>query len=92
MDWNLSTLWSSLVTWLGSLVADLHQAAADGIGAALAAVPVPQFIPQMGDFFAALPPDVVFYLQPFQFGIGLQMMLAAWVSGQVIRIIVGIIA
>jgi hypothetical protein len=91
MDWDLSTIWSSLTTWLSSLSDDLKQAAIDGIGYALAQIPVPDFISQMGDFFGEIPPDVMFYLEPLHLGQGLQMMLAAFISGQVIRFIVGVV-
>lgn len=92
MNWDLSTLWDSLKSSLSDLWGDTKQLAADGIGAALGSIPVPPFVSQMGDFFAAIPPDVIFYLQPFQFSVGLQMMMAAWVAGQAVRIVVGILA
>lgn len=91
MEYDFSSIWETLISYIDAWWASTKEVPAEVVSAALGAIPVPEFIGQVGTFFAALPPDVVFYTSPFQFSLGLQMMLAAWVAGQVTRVIVGII-
>lgn len=92
MNWDLSTIWDSFFSYLDEFWKITKEAAVDGLSSALGLIPVPPFIDQMGAFFAALPPDVIYYTEPFHFGVGLQMVLAAWVSGQAVRFVVAVLS
>ena len=92
MDWDLSSIWDSFFSYLDEFWKDTKEVAVGALSDALGLIPVPHFIEQMGDFFAALPPDVIYYTEPFHFGLGLQMILAAWISGQVVRFIVAVLS
>ena len=92
MNWDLSTIWDSFFSYLDEFWKSTKEAAVDALSSALGLIPVPPFIEQMGALFAALPPDVIYYTEPFQFGVGLQMVLAAWVSGQAVRFVVAVLS
>lgn len=57
----------------------------DGLASLFEAIPVPDFMTNLGSFFSGLDPGIAFFLQDLQFGLGVGMIISAYTIRFVIR-------
>jgi len=77
MDWDLSSLWDTFVNAFENkfwqLLGDLAQFFAD----ILNSIPVPGFLGSLSGYIAAIPPGVLYWLEPFNVSWGFGIISAA---------------
>lgn len=87
---------SSLIEFLGEILVwlkelllwvprKLTELVLDGLATVVEAIPVPTFVSNASGYLAAVPPDVVFFLDGFAFEEGVAIILSAYVIRFVIR-------
>lgn len=57
----------------------------DALVSLIEKIPVPQFFSKASNAFSSIPGDVLFYLEPFEVGYGLSVMIAAYIIRFIIR-------
>lgn len=71
-----------LLLWLPRKITEL---VLDGLAFVIEAIPVPDFLQNASGYLAAVPPEVVFFLDGFLFAQGIAIIVSAFVLRFVIR-------
>lgn len=78
-----------ILVWLKDLLLwlprKLYELILDGLATVFEAIPVPDWMEDGEGFFAAISPDVVYFLDDFKFVEGFQIVLAAYLLRFLIR-------
>jgi len=88
MDY-LIDLFSDFMVWLKDLLLwlplKLTELLLDGLALLVESIPVPTWLQGAGGFLSAIDPTVAFFLEAFQFGQGLTIVIAAYIIRFLIR-------
>lgn len=80
---------ADVLEWLKELLLFIPLQVWDGILSALAtlleAIPVPAFMENLGSLFGGIDPGIAFFLSSLNFGVGVSMVLSAYVIRFIIR-------
>lgn len=82
-------LFKEVLRWLKDLLLwlprKMWQLFTDGLATIIEAIPVPDFMENLGNLFAAIPSGVAYFLAPMHLGAGVTIVLSAYVIRFVIR-------
>lgn len=71
--------------WLQEILTKLWQWIVDGAVALLSAIPVPEWLSEVGDLWASLPDPVLFFMQSLALPEGMAIIGVAYVTRFIIR-------
>lgn len=85
-------LWKWLedtLTWLRDLILyaplKVWEGILDGLASLIESIPVPDFMQNLGSLFSSIDPGIAYFLSPLNLGIGVSMVLSAYVIRFIIR-------